>query len=427
MPIGVQWMYWGGAIGVALGLLIGSWALAGDWLRHRGRRRRCPGCWYDMEGVPGQSCPECGRVAKHERQLRRSRRRWGWIAAVLMLAPIEIAGIFNVRLAAVNWPTYTPSWLLVRIVNDPAPPPQPKWTATGSMARPVIDPFELEMWRRYTAGSLSIAQRRIVASRQFKASRPPLTLETRARWPANVPVTVVLHSGFSGPLPRELRATTDLHGSEPIVAYESGWQLTDWGVDWWLTSNSVEHWRQVLGTPPAQATSIPLRITIQEGGQLLWSGTLDAPIKITGAVDDIIAADSSPALTGAIRNALTTSLSISADGRSLSFIRPPDLHDATLGLIFEFMRSGRVIATAHAAAAPPSTDNSNPWPETRSTGPVFASIQGDSGALVAAVADPRSLTVRVTGDPQLALQDFTSIKYWAGKLEFLWSAVHADP
>lgn len=40
------------------GLLMLLWALFRD--RSRGRRR-CPRCWYDMAGVPGLQCPECGR------------------------------------------------------------------------------------------------------------------------------------------------------------------------------------------------------------------------------------------------------------------------------------------------------------------------------------------------------------------------------
>lgn len=43
-------------------------------------RRRCPGCWYDIDGAfrgtPDEPavCPECGRIIKTERDLQRTRR-----------------------------------------------------------------------------------------------------------------------------------------------------------------------------------------------------------------------------------------------------------------------------------------------------------------------------------------------------------------
>src|SRR5690606_28519676 len=72
-------------LGVVLGLGglgLGAWGLFGD--RPRGRRR-CPACWYRMDGVRGRSCPECGRTARSERALLRTRRRWGWTAAGVLL------------------------------------------------------------------------------------------------------------------------------------------------------------------------------------------------------------------------------------------------------------------------------------------------------------------------------------------------------
>lgn len=61
------------------------WSLFRD--RARGRRR-CPKCWYDMAGVPGLVCPECGRDGTQEKGLLKTRRRWRFagIGALIAIA-----------------------------------------------------------------------------------------------------------------------------------------------------------------------------------------------------------------------------------------------------------------------------------------------------------------------------------------------------
>ncbi len=83
---GIAWLEWGfyAACATSLGLITA--AAIGD--RSRGRRR-CPRCWYSMVGLPGEgglTCPECGRTARHERSLFRSRRRKVLFVAALIPA-----------------------------------------------------------------------------------------------------------------------------------------------------------------------------------------------------------------------------------------------------------------------------------------------------------------------------------------------------
>jgi hypothetical protein len=66
---------------LALGVLV--IALLADWVIQRfRRRRRCPRCWYSMQGSPGLTCSECGHEAKRERKLFKARKRWRlvWVA-----------------------------------------------------------------------------------------------------------------------------------------------------------------------------------------------------------------------------------------------------------------------------------------------------------------------------------------------------------
>jgi hypothetical protein len=63
-------------VGIAAAVM--AWALLWD---RSGGRRRCPKCWYDMGATGSLRCPECGREAKSERALHRTKRRW-WIALI---------------------------------------------------------------------------------------------------------------------------------------------------------------------------------------------------------------------------------------------------------------------------------------------------------------------------------------------------------
>lgn len=90
------------------------WALL--WDRARGRRR-CPKCWYDMAGVPGMRCPECGREAKSERRLGRTRRRWRWAAtgALAVLAGGSAAAFPTVQRD--GWTALVPVPVMLRLMS----------------------------------------------------------------------------------------------------------------------------------------------------------------------------------------------------------------------------------------------------------------------------------------------------------------------
>ncbi|MBX3385358.1 MAG: HEAT repeat domain-containing protein [Phycisphaeraceae bacterium] len=78
----MTWAFWAlAALFAVLGLLLLYRGLLRD--RPRGKRR-CRKCWYDMTGVPGLTCPECGRTHGEERQLQR-RRRYRGVAALGVL------------------------------------------------------------------------------------------------------------------------------------------------------------------------------------------------------------------------------------------------------------------------------------------------------------------------------------------------------
>lgn len=111
-------MLWPGYV-LAAALLLLCAAAAGWFLfadRARGRRR-CPRCFYAMEGVSGLTCPECGRTARSEQALFRTRRRWkGAILAVVILLPPALAAAGLTRIRQTGGWSDLPDWAVTRLL-----------------------------------------------------------------------------------------------------------------------------------------------------------------------------------------------------------------------------------------------------------------------------------------------------------------------
>lgn len=105
---------------VAAATLVVLWALFRD--RSRGRRR-CPKCWYDMAGVPGLVCPECGQYARSQKRLGKTRRRWKWAAASLVVLVLGCGTLKIPAMRAGGWVGALPSTVLVFVAPDTEPPP----------------------------------------------------------------------------------------------------------------------------------------------------------------------------------------------------------------------------------------------------------------------------------------------------------------
>ncbi len=94
------------------------WSLFHD--RARGRRR-CPKCWYDLRAAMTLTCPECGRTARREGQLFKTRRRWRWamVGVVLAAAGLVVPVVPKARRG--GWPSVLPNTALIIAV------PWPEW------------------------------------------------------------------------------------------------------------------------------------------------------------------------------------------------------------------------------------------------------------------------------------------------------------
>ncbi|HYD01578.1 MAG TPA: hypothetical protein VEB22_10160, partial [Phycisphaerales bacterium] len=111
VPLITAWMYWPAAFLAMVGCAILCFALFGG----RSQLPRCAGCWYDMTGsaVPPVRCPECGRLARTERELHRPRRRWPLVpVALLAIAPLGV--VFGVLHGDAAYCAIMPRWKLVK-------------------------------------------------------------------------------------------------------------------------------------------------------------------------------------------------------------------------------------------------------------------------------------------------------------------------
>lgn len=111
------WLYW--IAGVALagaGAFLVCWGLFSDRFSGNRTKRRCARCWYDMASVAGLKCPECGRSAKNEKELRRARRRWFLSAGGIALFVMGVATHCWVIRVQHGWNALLPLSVQVRIV-----------------------------------------------------------------------------------------------------------------------------------------------------------------------------------------------------------------------------------------------------------------------------------------------------------------------
>ncbi len=146
---------------LGLGLVLLAWAML--WDRSRGRRR-CPKCWYGMEGVPeaeggGWTCPECGREIENERRFRRTRRRWGGALLALVLILGSYASHAGPAVRSRGWWAAAPDLLLIALL-------------------PHVDAFD----RPASGGGVNNALRDEVAVRSRATPQGPKGSSTNPTW-----------------------------------------------------------------------------------------------------------------------------------------------------------------------------------------------------------------------------------------------------
>ena len=125
-----------------LGLLLALWALF--WDRARGRKR-CPKCWYSMEGAAKgdggkYKCPECGRRIADDRTLRRTRRRLRRVALGAFVCVVGYAVFMTPAVRRDGWIAAAPTSALIVLAS----PERLKEIAFNPTWNPKV-PFDYEI------------------------------------------------------------------------------------------------------------------------------------------------------------------------------------------------------------------------------------------------------------------------------------------
>ncbi|MBS0197329.1 MAG: hypothetical protein JSR77_11275 [Planctomycetes bacterium] len=121
---------WAGWALVAVGAAVAVRGLWGD--RARGRRR-CPKCFYGLDGVKpgaeGYTCPECGREGIAEKSLYRARASRRMVLGGIALALMSNALFAVPRVGAAGWVGCIPTLVLAGLAPWQPATDVPQWRA----------------------------------------------------------------------------------------------------------------------------------------------------------------------------------------------------------------------------------------------------------------------------------------------------------
>ncbi len=359
----LDWLFWllGGLV-AAGGTVLGAWALFWDRARRRGVvRKRCPRCWYDMTGAPALTCPECGREAKGERALLRTRRRWKWaIGAAVVIAAGAATGMVP-RYRAGGWIGLVPSSVLVWAApaERPSGPQTVTWsaigtpgatgivisgggsagvvtTAPGSVRRtvpvgpagamtaatraralrgvPVVQaPLSQRacdaVWKRLLEGRLAGWQSRIFLDRYARAQNAPdlWTVRYLERWPVGEPLRVMIGPTLA------FKDLADACETEFRIGSDGEWRR--------LPAPSPYDWRRadrLIALTALQAGADAHRLNLQfrmkARGRTVYRGSIQLSMTPVPDRASMMVGVDPPELSNAAREALDPALAVDESG-----------------------------------------------------------------------------------------------------------------
>ena len=413
----LDWVWYGAGVVLALlGLALAYWSLLHD--RARGRRR-CPRCWYDMQ-APGPdplTCPECGHTAKREQDLSkicRSRNK-GLMAILLVL----VSCVIGTRPQWLNgqWVHYIPTTVLVHI----APLGEEYWRIVQRIQYPKLlitakSPMTTELYRRLaleeiiTDKHLGILMDRLHSD---SSTRVPKIIYAHTKWPRDLTLGYFLASNpyillNPSSVQYTIRARLKLEGHE--------WQAIKY-------SRRPEFKYFVTERFPRELHQVSFELEYYRAEKLVWSGE-SLPIELVDSIDEIMTPDDSIELEEKIRDKLRLELHPIPNfpfNIKLAKSNGVRLNSETWGLQIEVRNRDQVVATGHRLFA--RTYLGSVYGLGKSS---EVNLDWDRESLLRACEDlePQWRIVLV-GDPEIALLDLGSDRYWSGEIELPidWSEI----
>lgn len=167
------------ALAATLGLAALACALIALFKDRSRGRRRCPTCWYNMSGIAGTVCPECGHDARREKRLFKGRLLRKWATVAVLLGAASYASLRMPDLRAAGWMSLVPTTIVV--LYAPAKPSP----VSGSTAITFSEHCESALLGRFTSGRFwrwqsSLYIRRCIAAMD---SHPDTWVRLPEQWP----------------------------------------------------------------------------------------------------------------------------------------------------------------------------------------------------------------------------------------------------
>lgn len=370
--------------------------------RARGRRR-CPKCWYDLSvsGEGNLRCSECGYKARRERKLYKTRRHWRWagVGVVLLLGSYACRVTPDVRRH--GWWSAVPTTLIIAV--SPKVDLDESALIDSLLARADRDEIADWQWDWFVLWGLKDGDRLVT---------PKIT--TRNGWVRNVPLMAKLDFIFHSSSSRAVSATATpiAPGGKPIfasrhpialVSFDSG-VAQDAGT---IDVESIMDWEVEI------KTNIGRR-------QLSWTKRIRHPVWFSDRVDYLIEPATDPIVNQLIAEhidalVMENSVYFYFDRGDIEIYPRRELLEAvfknvTFAVNVELIFGEDVVAeqSAWCGSDPRQSCNGMVVPN------MLEQLSIDLRRQLA--ANPDQWRVRISPNPQLALNDFDSFLYWNGEL-----------
>jgi hypothetical protein len=332
----------------AAGALLLLWSLF--WDRSRGRRR-CPKCWYDMRGVPGLRCPECGRSRRHERGLFKTRRHPRWASLAIVICTLGYAATTVPRYRAGGWLGLVPSTYLAFFAPaKSASTPTIGWTAGPAPAAPAARTLTDETWERLERGSLWLWQSQAYLRRvmKFQGTDPDQVMQVPKVWPLAVEIPCAKSTPSLGDLTLSM-------GPPGAVSGRHG-QVPRW---WYLPAFHL----------PASSVEGVVQWTTQSG-HVVYRSRKTFPIEARVPVSSFLSRMDSPEVTARVQAMLCPHVAEHENRLELVLFNRPDSEPrepSTLLIVFtcEVRHGQRILATTRYDDTPYKPNARIVWSASR--------------------------------------------------------------